>query len=353
MPYCEQQNNPYLPNLCQTLFGIVLWIPLFVIAAEQSNPIETTQPVTTIPNQQPLPPALLPDDLGEIDASRDYVSKEFITLVKDIDRFFGGERNFQETNNSVLQLEFLRMLGATTNNQSVFAGRVKLTLPATEKNLHLLIETDPDKQATSVQSQGQSVLVNPNAPNKPESYSAALRYENAKQVESSWYYSNDAGLTFQGIQSRPFARARGSYSIPLDEWRFKATESVFWFYTTGIGESSQLDFERPIGESVMFRTSSSVTWLNDSQSFDARQEFSGYHTLEDRRAVLYQASLVGSSQPQWQVSDYVLLLLYRQRLHRTWAYFEISPQLHFPKTYGYRTSPQLMLRMELLFDESR
>jgi hypothetical protein len=139
----------------------------------------------------------------------------------------------------------------------------------------------------------------------------------------------------------------------LAEWQFKATESVFWFYTTGIGESSQLDFERPIGESVMFRTSSSVTWLNDSQSFDVRQDFSGYHTLEDRRAVLYQASVVGSSQPQWQVSDYVLLLLYRQRLHRTWAYFEISPQLHFPKTYGYRTSPQLMLRMELLFDESR
>jgi hypothetical protein len=302
---------------------------------------------------QTEPPALLPDDLDTIDAPRNYVSEKFIRFVSDVDRFFGGDRNFHETNNSVVQLEWLRMMGVATNNQNVFAGRVRVTLPNTQQHFHLLLETDPDKQATSVQSQGQSVLVDPNAPSKPSSYSAAIRFEKAKPEESPWYLSHDAGISFQGILPHPFVRTRVSYSTPIESWRFKATETVSWFNNTGVVETSQLDFEHLLSESILFRATSSATWLNDQQTFNVRQDFSGYHTLPDKRAVLYQASVIGTSQPQWETTDYVLLVLYRQRIHRSWIYFEVSPQLHFPLINNYHTSPQLMLRLEMLFDKSR
>jgi len=53
------------------------------------------------------------------------------------------------------------------------------------------------------------------------------------------------------------------------------------------------------------------------------------------------------------VTDYVLLMLYRHRLHRQWMYLEISPQLHFPEVRGYRSSGMLTLRLQILFDRSR
>lgn len=313
------------------------------------------KPEPSAPDLQSVPggPELLPGSLDNFDAPRNYVSEKFIGFVTEVDRFFGGERNFQETNSSVVQLEWLRMVGPGTNDNAVLAGRVKVTLPETEKRMHLLLETDPDKQATSVQSQGQSVLVDPNAPSKPESYSAALRFESNNPKDSPWYLSGDAGMDFQGITPHLFARSRGSYSMPLADWRFKATESVSWFNTTGAVETSQLDFEHLLSESVLFRATSSATWIDNQQTFNVRQDFSGYHTLPDGRALLYQASVIGTSQPQWQTTDFVMLMLYRQRLHRSWTYFELSPQLHFPQTNNYHINPQLMLRLEVLFDQSR
>lgn len=299
---------------------------------------------------------VLPEVLDVLDTPRNYVSEKFVGFVSEVDRFFGGDRNFQETNQSVLQIEWLRLMEQGGNHKNVIAGRAKLTLPATERHLHLLLETDADRQASRGQSQtqGQTVLVDPNAATTPESYSAALRFEKEREDQGPWYFSTDAGISFQGIRlPQPFARAHASYAIPLMDWRFKAMETGFWFNTTGVGETTQLDFDRLLSETVLFRASTSATWLNDPQRFDVRQDFSGFHTLENKRAVLYQASVVGTSQPQWQTSDYVLLMMYRQKIHRSWIYFDVSPQLHFPRANGYRTTPQLLLRLEMLLDESK
>jgi len=66
--------------------------------------------------------------------------------------------------------------------------------------------------------------------------------------------------------------------------------------------------------------------------------------------MLYQTSAIGVSQPQWEVSEYIALLLYRKRLHHKWMFGEISPQLHFPIAKNYQISPLLMVRLEILFD---
>lgn len=61
--------------------------------------------------------------------------------------------------------------------------------------------------------------------------------------------------------------------------------------------------------------------------------------------------MIGVSQPVAHVTDYVLLMQYRYRLHKKWMYFDVSPQLHFPQERAYSLSPMLSLRLEMLFDE--
>jgi hypothetical protein len=53
------------------------------------------------------------------------------------------------------------------------------------------------------------------------------------------------------------------------------------------------------------------------------------------------------------MTDFVVLALYRYRMHQQWLFFEISPQLHFPRDRQYHYSPALSLRLEMLFDDSR
>jgi hypothetical protein len=285
-----------------------------------------------------------------MEAPRDYLSGKVTSFASYIDRFFGGDRHYQESNQSVLQMDLTRVAGFNGVRKFDLAARLNLRLPVTEGRLHLLIETDPEKNITAepTPTQGQAVLRNQVV--APGSVGLAARYETA--VANVWHFSTDAGLKFP-IPIKPFVRTRGSYSAPMGEWRLTATQSVYWFNTLGVGETTELDLERFISEPVLFRATSTATWLNDKQNFDLRQDLSIYHTLNDRTALLYQASVIGVSNPAYAVTDYVVLLLYRYRMHREWLFFELSPQLHFPQVMKYQFSPALSMRLEALFDESR
>jgi hypothetical protein len=131
------------------------------------------------------------------------------------------------------------------------------------------------------------------------------------------------------------------------------SETVFWFNSTGAGETSQLEFERPISEPVLFRATTIAAWLNTTQRIDFRQDLTLFHKLDDRHAFMYQASAIGVSEPNAVVSDFVILLLYRYRLHRNWMFLEVSPQLHFPKEFNFHKSPMLSMRLEMLLDQTQ
>ncbi len=323
--------------------------------AAQKKPVKKKTTKKRSPKKQPPPPAPPPPEeepipmLSVADAPRDYVSEQFVALVSSIDGFFGDDRNFQEANDSVLQLDLTRAMGYGGERRFIASGRAKVHLPIAEKRLHLLIETDPDKNAGVDSTQKQTPPLK--TPTAPDSYAAALRIE--REREERWHLSADGGLQFQGLSTTPFVRTRGRVTVPLEKWHMRLAESVFWFNTIGVGETTQLDFERPISEDLLFRSSSNASWLRDTTNFDLRQDLSFFHKLDSRNALLYQASVLGVTRPQTQVMDYVVLLLYRYRLHREWIFFELSPQLHFPKERDFQPSGVLSMRLEFLFDKSK
>ena len=290
--------------------------------------------------------------MESLDTQRDYLSGKIISFATDMDRFFGNERNYQEANKSVVQLDLARATGYGGDRKLVLSARANLSLPSTEKRLHLLIESNPDQNVSGEPTTNQNTAIT-NQVSGPQSYGLALRYEKVKEELKALNVSADAGLKFQGINTNPFVRARTSYSVPLDTWRLKAAESVYWFNTIGLGETTQVDFEHVISEPVLFRATSNATWLKDKENFDLRQDFSIYHTLNERTALLYQASVIGVSNPQVEVTEYIAQLLYRYRLHRKWMFFELNPQLVFPKANNFTPSFALTMRLEMLLDATR
>jgi len=292
------------------------------------------------------PSTFVESSVKTADSTRDYVSQQFVGFAAYVDRFFANERNFQETNKSVLQLDLSELMQTGGRRQAQLALKAKLRLPATEDRLHLLLESDPEQNAGGANSASLprplSQLVT------PASYGVAVRYE--KEQENVWHFSSDFGLKVP-LPVQLFARARVSYAASLDGWRMKTTQSLFWFQRPGAGETTQLDFEHALGEPALFRATSTATWMHDLQRFDLSQNLSVYHTLDEKRALLYEASAIGVSHPQSQVNDYVLSLRYRQQLNRRWLFLEINPQLHFPKDNSYRSTPLLLLRLETLFDK--
>jgi len=351
MPRLEQQSIRSSCLSTSVLLGIVLLFPLKLLGAELST--EPAQPEQTEQTEQPAQPVQEPVFLSSIDAPRDYLSNQIISFATDIDHFFGNERNYQESNKSVVQLALVRASGYGGNGKLVLAARANLNLPSTEKRLHLLLESNPDQNVTGEPPQSQQTTQLTNNIDKPQSIGLALRYQKFKEEFKALHLSADAGLKFQGINVNPFVRARGSYSVPFDQWRMKAEESVYWFNTIGAGETSQIDLEHLLSEPVLFRATSNATWLHEKQNLDLRQDLSIYQTVSDRTALLYQASAIGVSNPQLQLTEYIVSILYRYRLHRNWMFFNVNPQLVFPKADNFKRNYALNMRLEIMFDENR
>lgn len=288
--------------------------------------------------------------LDTIDVPRDYLSQKIIELSLSIDHFFGDERYFQENNKSVIQLEFNETLGPNGSRIPGFEGKAKLDLPAAEKRFHFVLESNPEKKATGDVKKEQTVVQKGDATPAAEKYAAALRYEQGE--ESHWHLSSDAGVKFQ-FPLDPFVRVRGSYSIPVGEWRLKIAETVFWFNTIGLGETTQFDMERVISPPVLFRATSTASCFDVVQNCDLRQDLTFFHTLTERSALQYQASVIGVGQPVLEETAYVLLMRYRYRLHKEWIFVEISPQLNFPRTDGFKMNALLLLRLEMIFGATK
>ena len=73
-----------------------------------------------------------PDRFDAMKAPRDYLSGKITRFANYIDQFFGGDRHYQESNQSVLQLNLTRATGYGGDGNFKFAARLNLKLPVTE-----------------------------------------------------------------------------------------------------------------------------------------------------------------------------------------------------------------------------
>ena len=292
----------------------------------------------------------VPELLDVVDAPRDFLSEKIVDFSKRMDRFFGDERYFQENNKSVIQLDFNQTIEQSGNRIFKFEGKAKLDLPAAQKRFQLVLEVNPEKKAAGEVNKNQPVNTTLPSTTTPDKYAASFRFEESE--ESNWHFSSETGIKVE-LPLDPFVRTRGRYSIPLGEWRLSFTESLFWFGTIGLGETTQIELERVLSKPVLFRATSTATCMETTQICDMRQDLALFHTVDDRNALLYQVSAIGSNKPVMQETAFVLLLKYRYRMHREWVFFEAIPQLNFPRTDGFKLNASLLLRLEVLFGATR
>ena len=328
------------------LLGSILFFSANTLAAEAAaivSPAPASAPEATSKPPVDLGPGLL----EALDTPRDYLSEKVINYSLKIDHFFGDKRYFQENNESVVQIETTESMEQNGNNFFAINGQAKLDLPAATRRFRLVIESDA---ATNTAGEVKKNVTTPKKTATQTQYAASLRFE--QQEKGVWHFSSELGANAE-FPLDPFTRLRGSYSIPLGDWRMKATETVFWFRSIGLGETIQLDFEHLLSSPVLFRATSTSTCFETPQHCDLRQDLAIFHTLSDRAAMVYQASMIGVNQPVLSETDYLLLMRYRYRLHKQWMFFEINPLLHFPRTDNFKLNATLLLKLELLFGATK
>ena len=133
------------------------------------------------------------------------------------------------------------------------------------------------------------------------------------------------------------------------QWQFRATETLFWYDSTGPGETSRLDIERRLSEDYLFRSTSQATWLDETQQFDLGQDFYLIHTINKYRGIIYQTGLTAASEPDIHTTAYLLSVRFRQQIHSDWLFFEINPKIIYPQENDFNSQYSLTFKLEVVF----
>jgi len=315
--------------LCSTFFT-----SLSLRAAEPPDPNTTNNPHTSTEDPEPSLALLAP-----LDSSHDAMARSVLDFANWLDHFFGDQRIYDESQNSHLKLNLLHISeqGYEPRFEANLQG--KLTLPNTQKRLKILIESDPKDDNSADNTVLEAV--------ESQEQSLGLRY--IKNF-TDWLRGNtDAGVRFRSGSLDSFVRFRLRGLFTLGRWNLRAAETLFWRESTGLGETTRVDFERRFLDDYLFRSTSQATYLDDTRQFDMGQDFFLIHTINKHRAVIYRTGLSAESEPQAHVTSYIFSIRLRQQLHRDWLFFEINPKVVYPQEENFRARSSLTLKLEVIF----
>jgi hypothetical protein len=283
-----------------------------------------------------------------LDKPRDYISERFVTLSTQVDRYFADKRVFQESRTSYLRFYgdvVLKKSGSSNFNPQLQA---KVVLPALEKRLHILLESNNDVTgevpAASVPTQSGAPKVN-----VPNEFRAAVQV----QVTDSphWNINTDAGLRFHGLSLPPFVRVRASRVQKVHNWQFRFTNAAYWYEQSGLGASTLYDADYKFSDRYLGRSRTQAIWSDHDQKFDFEQDFILYNPIDNSHALSYGASVYGASQPNSHINDYAVSVTWRTRIHREWLFFNVEPGLSWPETDSFHVTPTILLRVDAIFGD--
>lgn len=278
-----------------------------------------------------------------LDVPHETLSTGLESMARGIDEFFANEKVFYESSGSYVRysIDNLWEEGGQVSTRGEL--KISLHLRRTEEKLKVVLESDPVETQDSI----ERVTKTPGTvTEKDKNYYAGVQREYGQ--EDKWRFKPSLGIKLH-FPIEYYFRVRAYRDFNYEKWKLHLADSVYWFDTTGGGFETTMEWNRLLGENVLFRTGSTLRYTEENEWWDISQVFSIYHTLSERRAITYTFGVFGISKPSIHTTDYVLSARYRQILHSDYLFFEVVPQMRYRVDYGFREEDSILFRLEWLF----
>lgn len=147
-----------------------------------------------------------------------------------------------------------------------------------------------------------------------------------------------------------YARASADRDFKFNElWAGRFSESIFWFDSTGWATNTTLEFDYKVADNKLFRISNAAVWTEENNYWDFGHTYSLSHQINNKNAISYEFGVYGISEPTVFINNYRLAVRYRYLLHKDWLYFDVVPELNFPKSENFDEAFSLFFQIELVF----
>lgn len=163
--------------------------------------------------------------------------------------------------------------------------------------------------------------------------------------------SIDSGVKI-GIHSDAHIRMRYQYVNPFGEvYLLRFSEIAMWQAVEHFSNTMQFDLERKFTPFTFLRWGNNVTYIEDTPGVTWNTGVSLFTQLTPKNAISYDTSIWGVNHPHWATHNYRVGLHYRRNFYRPWLFFELAPEVTWPKdASGHRNSVYaFMATLEIQF----
>jgi len=113
----------------------------------------------------------------------------------------------------------------------------------------------------------------------------------------------------------------------------------------------QLDLERKITTFTLVRWGNNLSFIEGTPGVTWNTGISLFTQLTPKSAISYDTSIWGVNRPDWVIQNYRIGSVYRRNFFRPWLFFELAPEVTWPKEEsGHRNSTYaFMATLEIQF----
>jgi hypothetical protein len=263
-----------------------------------------------------------------------------------MDSFFSSDHDNAENNKTRVRVT----VGGDVEEGSDPSGRlklnVKLALPKLSKRLSAIGSADGDN-STDVQNSANDDVREHYSGTDKQNTTLGVQY----QVHSTESTNASLVLSMRIHDYIPVGifGGRARHNLDLGEWQLRMTQGVLWYTDNGFSLPSRIDLSRMVTDTVMSRTTLRGDWYEseDGYYYEANQWF--IQRLGPRQSVAYEWNNHFRTKPSNRLEETNLRVRYRRAIYRDWLYFDLAPQLSFPRDRDFDATPGVYAGFEIRF----
>jgi hypothetical protein len=254
-----------------------------------------------------------------------------------IDTFFGDDVIDDDVSGSRAKLSFFtrRVIGQPVDYK--YGISIKLVLPNTNERFNLLLQSNEEEEGERENNPINSV--------ENVEYSTALRY--VFQETERWKVNLDTGVRW-GLPPDPFSRLRLRRFAYFNDFRVKATQTLFWSANGGVGEKTSVELNQPLNIDRLIRYSGSAQYLLNDDYFKLKYGIELFHELNAKEVLAYYYRAGGDTISNTTFNNYGIGIRYRRKIYQDWVFAEVNPELETQYENEYDITPVIMFRFEAL-----
>jgi hypothetical protein len=309
----------------------------------QKTPENMTAPEQ--PAKEPSPPEQKAAP-GFIDTLHSGLSRRILSTADWLDSFFLDERSVKEENHTYARFRYDVFAEEKTSVSYRPTFDLRLVLPALQKKTHLVFSSEPAAPLPGAPL-AQNTTGAGVGPTEERRAAAAIHYFFKSTADESFVVR--VGAALKKFSPALFVAPRYRLLVPLKPWDFRFSQEVVYRTDTRWQTETQLDLERPLPHELFFRTNVTGIWTEIVRGYAYSINFSLRQPLSTSHALNYSWTNTYQTRPIHELTGVALSMGYRHSFWRQWFFYEITPQVRFPRDRNFDVTPGILFRIDMFF----